>query len=383
MTLPAHSHVGASSADRWMNCPGSVRLSENIASSTSLYAAEGTAAHWVAEMTFGGANVNNLLGAQRHIDGHVVEVTEEMIEHASAYAEYVRRLAGNDGDIVVEHKFHLESLHPGLFGTADAVVWKPADATLHVIDFKYGQGVSVNPDGRQLRYYALGALLESGHPAKTVVLHIYQPRLPFGDVPYRVHELDAVDLIDFAADLVEAVEATEAPDAPLAAGDWCKWCPAAPTCPELHDKAQMAARMEFSEEKPLSLVDLGEAMRQVPLIEGWCKRVREAAYEQAMAGKRVPGHKLVEKRATRKWRDENAAKAALEGYDGVMEVKLRSPAQVEKVLKGVENAAEKLDALTTKESTGLTLVPDSDKRPEYERPSAQDDFNVTNEDTAP
>ena len=45
MTLPAHSRLGASTSERWFNCPASVRLSDGIPSRESPYAAEGTLAH--------------------------------------------------------------------------------------------------------------------------------------------------------------------------------------------------------------------------------------------------------------------------------------------------------------------------------------------------
>ena len=44
----AHSKIGASSKDRWSQCPGSVRLSEGIPSISSAYAEEGTLAHSLA-----------------------------------------------------------------------------------------------------------------------------------------------------------------------------------------------------------------------------------------------------------------------------------------------------------------------------------------------
>ena len=40
-----HALLSASSADRWIHCPPSVRLSENYEDEGSSYAAEGTDAH--------------------------------------------------------------------------------------------------------------------------------------------------------------------------------------------------------------------------------------------------------------------------------------------------------------------------------------------------
>ena len=44
-----HSMLGASKAHRWMRCPASVQLEATIPDEESFYAAEGTAAHALAE----------------------------------------------------------------------------------------------------------------------------------------------------------------------------------------------------------------------------------------------------------------------------------------------------------------------------------------------
>lgn len=55
MTQPAHAErahavLGASGADRWINCPPSARLQEHIPDKISEYADEGTAAHELSEL---------------------------------------------------------------------------------------------------------------------------------------------------------------------------------------------------------------------------------------------------------------------------------------------------------------------------------------------
>ena len=44
-----HAVLSASSSHRWMNCPPSVRLTEHMADSSSVYAAEGSEAHALCE----------------------------------------------------------------------------------------------------------------------------------------------------------------------------------------------------------------------------------------------------------------------------------------------------------------------------------------------
>ena len=81
-------------------------------------------------------------------------------------------------------------------------------------------------------------------------------------------------------------------------------------------------------------------------------------------GVTVPGWKLVDKRATRKWAVDEAeitAEFGGIGTDKLYKTELLSPAQMEKVLKeyGLVIPAVLLKTV----SSGHTLVPESDKRP--------------------
>jgi hypothetical protein len=78
----------------------------------------------------------------------------------------------------------------------------------------------------------------------------------------------------------------------------------------------------------------------------------------------VPGYKLVPKRATRSWANEGIAKATLLGMgvqsSALVETKMKSPAQVEKLLpRGEKLPADLVQAI----SSGNTIAPESDPRP--------------------
>ena len=45
-----HAELGASKADQWMNCPGSIVLSKGAERKSSTYADEGTAAHKLLQL---------------------------------------------------------------------------------------------------------------------------------------------------------------------------------------------------------------------------------------------------------------------------------------------------------------------------------------------
>lgn len=289
-----------------------------------------------------------------------------------------------ENELLVEQRFRLHELHSDLFGTSDAIVWQPGIERLSVIDLKYGAGVPVEvEDNPQLQYYALGALLANKQwKPREVEVVIVQPRCPHPDGPVRAQVLQVVDLLDFAADLVEAVKRTEEASAAylcadsgplearwqrmyLHAGDHCRFCPAAAICPAQKNKAQQLAKQAFAPGLPYDAQQLAETLEWLPVLEAWIKNTREFAYAEAEKGHDIPRHKLVEKRATRKWRDPADAwkklkEVGVDYKDALEEPALKSPATIEKLLP--KDQRKILDDLCIKESSGHTLVHESDRR---------------------
>lgn len=356
--MTVHSKIGASSMYRWSACPGSVRLSEGLDSKSSVYAEEGTKAHELAAQV--------LLAETEAQARAIVFPSEEMLEAVHVYVDFVR----GQYDPVrldrmhVERSFDLSAVHPGCFGTADCIIWKPTQKRLIVVDYKHGAGIAVEVENNsQLMYYGLGALLETKYPAEKVELVIVQPRCEYAGGAIRRWEFDAIDLVDFAADLKDYALATEAPNAPLVPGDHCRFCPAASICPAISQRAQEIAKTEFSRVITYDPQKLKLALDSRDFIKAWLKALDEFAYAEAEAGRCPPGYKLVDKRATRKWRSEGEVVETLEANGIEQDVmyeprSLKSPAQLEKVVD-----KKLLASLIVSESSGHTLVPESDKRP--------------------
>lgn len=370
---PVHSPIGASSMHRWAECPGSIKLSEGIPNVASAYAEEGTRAHaFAAEWLKGNGKMPPV----------PEDVDEDMVEACKVYVDHIFELATGDGcRLFIEHGFDLQEIYPGAYGTNDAAVYKPSRRTLYVRDFKFGAGVFVEVrNNPQLLYYALGGLLEIqklGCPVDLVDLGIVQPRCPGTIGPIRSYTIDAVDLIDFAGDLVFYADRTKDPQAPLKSGDHCRFCPAIHICPEVNKTRQDVAKYEFKEAAPYDPQLLKTALDSVPLLEAWIKRVNEFAYAEAEAGRTIPGYKLVDKRANRKWRDETEVALYLGGL-GVSEDLIFKPRAVKtpaKLEEALPNHKEVLMKFVTKESSGHALVPESDKRPPA-KPKAKEEFSA-------
>jgi hypothetical protein len=342
-----------------------------------VYAAEGTVAHQLAEDYFKKSQVpEDMIGHTFSQDGFEIEITQEMVEAVRVYTDYIDDLKVGK-EMWVEQQFHMVKVHEDLWGTSDCVLYDPKEKTLYVRDYKHGQGVPVEVVGNdQLKYYALGSLLEMDLPVSIVNVGICQPRCPHPDGPNRSIDFGAADLIDWSADLQDAVKATEKKDAALNPGEeQCRFCPAAASCPALQDMAMETAKDEFS--MVVGSYDpevLADNLEKLPMIEAWCKKVREFAYGEAEHGRKVPRHKLVQKQSRRYWKDDMETVKFLLNYKmedaDIYDRKLRSPAQIEKII-GKEAKGDIVD-LIEKRSSGLVLVPESDKREEVKCNPADD-----------
>lgn len=360
-----HAKLSPSAAERWMTCPGSVVLSEGMPNESSKFAEEGTRAHAVGEAM---------------LKGERCQVAPEMLEHVLVYVDHIEELAAQLGAVL-----HIEQrvkVTDNIWGTADATIWRPLNKTLFVRDLKYGAGVPVEVQNNlQLKVYALAALLTMGYPAEWVDVGIVQPRCPHPDGPIRSTVFKAVDLIDFHADLLDAAKRvaevqehfkqhkTVVTTALSPSEKGCRWCPAAPKCPKLKSKAQELARTVFAPNVPYNPLELAETLDFLPILEGWIKNTREFAYSQAETGHVVPGYKLVEKRASRKWRPD-VDKLLLAQLLNVGLVSIFKPeemlpvTEIQKLAPGKNDKerAALLEPFVIKESSGHTLVHESDAR---------------------
>ena len=301
-----------------------------------------------------------------------------MTQAVLKYTGYVHGLA-EDGKLSVEVTFDLSGLGlpQPMFGTADAVI--TSGRRLDVVDFKYGAGVPVEVNGNaQLLYYALGALLASGLSLESALatfdeiwVHIVQPRAPHADGPIRTAHVSHDEIRAFAKALVEKATATLAPDAPLHAGTWCKFCPAQAFCPEVKRYAIEIAQKDFTvvepppvETLPIELV--ASILTKVDVLEHWVRSLKTRIQSELEAGRPVPGWKLVAKRPQRVWNQTEKLMEWHRAHDtditagvDLYDRDLKSPAQVEALI-GKKNLPPELYSLV---SSGVTLVPEYDRRP--------------------
>lgn len=405
-----HSEIGASSAERWWNCPGSRALARLAGPQfTGVYAAEGTAAHKLREVCLGdGSDAADHLGrsiivppAWEGDHGFEFVVDDDMASAVQVHLDRVRRILEEHPDAEVSHELGLDlaNLHPDAFGTGDTIIYIPSEQWLIVDDYKHGAGVIKKAENNpQLLYYAAGAMRRfHNRGLKKITLCIVQPRGRNGH-PVDEHTFPALDLLDWRADLKDAMLRTDDPKAPRVVGEYCRFCPGAAICSDYRDEANKAASVDFSGSEPsppkledMTLDQLGTLLGRADFFMGWGSAIKEFAHNEAMRGRVATGHKLVAKRSNRKWRDEDEVVSFLTGETAItaggeevrvplgvalskkslFSQKLKSPAQIDKIL-GKANA-KFVALLTVKPDNGYSLVPVSDERPE-KTSSAEEDF---------
>jgi len=378
-----HSILGASGMDRWSQCPASVSLSTGLNSLTSSFAAEGQGAHALTEHCLvTGEDPQLLIDAEFPSDLGPIKVDAEMADAAEMYLDLCATVSQKAKFNAAEIRVNVNALWgddtppADMFGTADYACWGTPDRRLTVIDFKYGKGVAVdiatagglNP---QLQYYALGVLLgirQDGEQSPLWVdIYICQPRADHPSGPIRRATLSVLDLLAWGHDVLKpAAEACFADNPKAVVGPGCRWCPAKGRCPALRQVAQETARVEFDGLPPLPIdlddTELGAVLDKSEIIRAFLDGVRAEASGRLDRGGRVTGWKLVQKRAVRKWLDEDQVFRILEdaGHqnDKIRVTKIKSPAQMEKVLKDDQETLGRLTDLISKASSGVSLVRD-------------------------
>lgn len=337
----AHSRLGPSSSERWLNCLGSVLYTKDMPDKSSIYAAEGTAAHelseWVREQ---GKLAKKFIGQVIEVEEWEFEVTQEMADAVQSFVDYCEEL---EGDGFYEERVHYTAWVPDGWGTADDIRIEDG-GTCHVTDLKYGKGVQVwAKDNPQLRLYALGVFQDYGHlyDIKDFHLTIHQPRLGHVDeVSITVKEL-----LLWARDIVAeaAVEALK-PGAPFVAGDWCGFCPGKFEC-EARSQQMMETHLadfEDLEAEEMPNFKVGQILDKISAIRKWLNDIEERGMSEVQKGHPVTGkdgdYKLVEGRSNRCWKDQEVAEARLRKIsklkvsDIFAKPKLLGPSPIEKLL---------------------------------------------------
>ena len=403
-----HAVWSASSTAANWTCAGRmamVSISPN--DKKSIYAAEGTAAHEIAEKALrADKDCSKFLGDTYTIDGFDVEITEELVGSAQTYVDYVvANYDPNAGDFLfLEERHSLAQLDPPFDagGTCDATIIKPRPGEIEVVDLKNGRGIVEVNGNKQTRTYALLALLnapkELVNQIDQVKVTIVQPRASHKDGRIRSETFHIAELIEWTSELMKAMHRSklaldsfemingsrsmfdEWAAAALTPGS-CTFCPAIGICPAQRKKAlgvaPETAKLWFEDPtletvptisntvSALSPDELSHMLDGLGMLEDWIKAVRATAHSLAESGTDIPGYKLVEKIGNRKWAADDEKiifdlKSKIKLSDEqIFSKKLLSPAQIEKIIG--PQRKEEISNMYHKPVTGTNLVAEKSK----------------------
>lgn len=375
-----HQKFSASSAPRWIACPGSIAASEGYPpQKQNDFADEGTGGHLVLEycQRFDCAPGD----ADVIVNGKHYEVDDEMKEAVQTAIDIIKAAPG---ELIIEEEFLIAD---DLGGTIDAGKYDPEAKRVYVFDFKYGRRAVQAVGNPQLAIYAMG-MLKKFPEATKISMIIIQPRVTPPIVEWTV------GLSDFAhfttATIMASYKEAKQPNAPRCAGTHCRYCPALVDCPTSRSALVDATRSDFDlaaapvpiNLPPVEAITNEQAARLLEfadLIADYCKAVKEVVHSRLMSGQKIPGWKVVQKRANRQWKNEEEVALRLSPIIGpalYTKPEMVSPAQVEKALKA-SGTKFSIDELTHKPDNGLSIAPESDKRKEVV-PQIGSDFAGTN-----
>ena len=370
-----HALLSASSSHRWIACPPSARLEENFENKSSVFAKEGTAAHALAEY-----KLKKYLGIK--IKKPKSEFDEKELEYyTDIYFDYGCELIAEakarskDPIILVEQKLDFSNCVPKGFGTGDLVI--VADKILDIVDLKYGKGVEVSAiHNPQMMLYAIGALnlFASLYDIEKVRMTICQPRLD----NISTFEIIVDDLIKWAEDIVKPkADLAIKGEGEFCAGEHCRFCRAKFNCRARADENMKMAQYDFRKGPLLTDDEITEILSGIDELQKWANDIQAYALDKAVnENKKWDGFKLVEGRSSRKYSDEEAVSKTLidAGYkeDDIYSKNLLGITAMEKAV-GKKKFKELLNNLVYKPQGKLTLVAQSDKRPEIKN-TAELDF---------
>lgn len=376
-----HSPLGPSGAARWINCPGSVLLTEDMPDQPSPYAAAGTVAHTLAETKVRNYFIDHWnkpsydarLEAIRRMDGY----DKSMEDATEEYLEFLKiRAMSYDSEpaVFVETRIDLQSIIPDGFGTADCIML--GGNRMDIVDYKNGSGVAVEAEHNpQLMLYAYGALQAFrpivGDTVEAVHLSIVQPHA--GGI--KEWEVLTSYLHSWAQQVVvPAVKEALSPGGRFAAGDWCRFCKARATCMERAKAMFDIEPLVRNEPNTLSPQSIGDILARGRHVADWLNDLEAFALKSSLEGVAIPGWKAVEGRGSRVWSNNTDSVFAVLEERGVNEEMLyeRKPVSVAGLEKTLGKSAFKELAgdLWQKTPGKPTLVPESDKRPPFDPANA-------------
>jgi len=372
-----HSVLSPSSSARWLACPPSVRLCENLPDIVKPegsfdYAAQGTAAHELGEaklrLVFNQITQEEYEAAYEEIKKS--EYYDEELEHyTDTYVNYVRSQVGSEDIVYIETRVDYSDYVPEGTGSADCIIIGPAEC--HVLDYKHGMVPVSAISNSQMRLYAVGAIskFEEKYPnIKNIKYTIVQPRAE--NISF---EETSKEKLLLWADTIVRKKAKQAwvGSGNFQAGDHCKYCKAKATCKTRQEQIDEIAKIDFRPPQLLTDSEIVTVLEKAEHLKTWVTDVQEYLLAKAVNQGEVPnGYKLSTTVTHRKISDHALAAVVLK-EKGMSEEVIWEPRKLKSIA-----ALEKLGpkGQITAWLGDLVLRPDGQPKLVKVKETAEDDF---------
>jgi len=246
-----HSKYSASGSERWLNCAASVELEEGLPNKDSPWSIEGTTAHEVLEVLWKMLYLKSFHKYMPILKKEADPMIKNALKMITKVLEVKKTLV--EPELLVEKRVNNDEIHPDMFGTVDNALVE-LFGTLHVFDYKYGQGHVVDPkENTQMIQYALGLLEEYDWNFEKVVLHICQPRAVGNG--HKQWEVSIEQMRTYRELWRRGVARVEKGGNKPFAGSWCHWCKAKDKRCPLKQEQRVQKKSSVFADNPLTSED--------------------------------------------------------------------------------------------------------------------------------
>lgn len=383
----AHSVLGGSKAEIWVNCPGSVAFCQDIEEPKAGPRAElGTKIHEISEICLADFLAHKVDGSDPDIRYTLhPEQDEDIRQMAETYRDAVwekalfKSITGKAYGI--EDRFDLhEKLN--MYGFVDfwaVYISRRGLRTGVIVDLKTGYHEVTPEKNLQLLYYACAFrkfFRDNNKDLDRVRVAICQPTKGEGtveeswsEVTYTNKQLDTAEKRFMKAAHAILVKK----NGKLKAGDHCMWCRGKAVCPtyvrSIETKTSLAIiqpkEVSFPKPEHLSPEQLGKIVLHADEMIKALQGCKSYVYRTHAQGKRYPEIKVIEVKGRRAWiRDVKQIEETLKKHKlkDIYQEKLKPLTQIEKQLKKLKKE-NVLGSLVNQGSRAM-IVPESDPRPE-------------------
>lgn len=411
-----HAIASPSSAEKWLTCANSLAAEVGQPDTAGAAADLGTDKHELLTdclhfKTDATIYLGRIMGKGHKVDEAFAADVQNVVDNVRARIQNYENLGYRvemdlEQDVPIDHV----TGEKGATGRADIVlrVYTRLGDFVEVIDAKFGYSEVTAEENPQLKLYGAGVI------EKYTLTDDFMHVTMIIEQPARSKESIEAPSIQ-TADLLEWVEEVARPAAEkalliramvgeraLKTEDFkvtekgCQWCKAAAVCParvahvtetigaSFEDIADLTPNGAATVVDVLEPAELGSKFEALEIIEDWINAVRARIEFELLAGKSVPGLKLVAgKKGNRQWASDEEAEAMLKKFrvkqDQMYSFKLLGPKPILEVMKDRPRQLKHIEALIVQPAGKPHVALDSDKRPALEIKPVEDGFEAADD----